>query len=110
MRNAPQSVSFRGAKHFGVWLRQSSTITRLEAPHVFIDESREGPLRSMRHVHEFVPDRGATVMRDQFDYALPAGILGRAADRLIVERHMRRFLTERALYLRTEAERSGGGG
>jgi hypothetical protein len=49
-------------------------------------------------------------MLDTFEYELPAGVLGRMADRLLVERYLRAFLTERAGYLKKEAEESGGGG
>ncbi len=63
----------------------------------------------MRHVHEFVREPEGTLMVDTFDYGLPAGIFGRVADRLFVERYLRRFLKERADFLKAEAEGSSGG-
>ena len=95
------------AKHFGVRLRQGSKITRLEPPHVFVDEGTEGPLRGFRHVHQFVAARGATLMVDTFEFELRMRMLGRLVDRLAVERHLRRLLTERAAYLKAEAEAAG---
>jgi ligand-binding SRPBCC domain-containing protein len=97
------------ARHLGLRWRQGAVITRLDPPHVFVDESTAGPLRSLRHVHQFAPEGDATLMVDTFDYELPAGPLGTIADRLVVERYLRRFLTERAQFLKAEAERSGGG-
>jgi ligand-binding SRPBCC domain-containing protein len=103
------SVTWEG-RHLGLRLRQSSTITRFDPPHMFIDESTTGPLRSLRHVHQFVHEGGGTLMVDTFEYELPAGPFGRMADQLVVERYLRGFLTERAAYLKAEAERSGGRG
>ena len=103
-----ESVTWEG-RHFGIRLRQGSTITRLDRPHMFVDESTSGPLRSLRHIHQFVAEKNATLMVDTFEYELPTGVLGRVADQLVVERYLRRFLTERAAFLKAEAERSGGG-
>jgi hypothetical protein len=40
------------------------------------------------------------------DYRSPLGLLGRLADKLFLERYLRRFLTERAIFLKTAAESS----
>jgi ligand-binding SRPBCC domain-containing protein len=95
------------ATHFGLRLRQGSKITRSEPPHVFVDEGTSGPLDHFRHVHQFIPERGATLMVDTFEYELPVHLGGRLADRLVVERHMRRLLTVRAAYLKQQAEAGG---
>jgi ligand-binding SRPBCC domain-containing protein len=100
------SITWEG-RHFGLRLRQGSTITRTEPPHVFVDEGMSGPLKGFRHVHQFVAEGGATLMVDTFEYELPMGMLGRLADRLAVERHMVRLLTDRAAYLKAEAEEAG---
>lgn len=90
-------------------LRQGATITQLERPDMFVDESTTGPLR-FRHVHRFVVKGKAVRMLDEFDFNLRLGVLGSIADRLVVKRHLRRLLEERARYLKAEAERSGGSG
>jgi ligand-binding SRPBCC domain-containing protein len=95
------------ARYFGLRLRQGSTITRSEPPHVFVDEGTSGPLGHFRHVHQFVPEHGATLMVDTFEYELSARLGGRLADRLLVERRLRRLLTDRAAYLKSEAEAGG---
>lgn len=101
---AGDSVTWE-ARHLRMRLRQGSSITRFEPPHMFVDESTSGPLKSLRHAHQFVDEGGATLMVDTFQYELPVGLLGRVADRLVVERHLRRFLAERAAYVKAEAER-----
>jgi ligand-binding SRPBCC domain-containing protein len=100
------SVTWEG-RHFGLRLRQGSMITRSEPPHVFVDEGVSGPLKGFRHVHQFVAEGGATLMVDTFEYQLPMGLLGRISDGLAVERHLRRLLTDRAAFLKSEAEAAG---
>jgi ligand-binding SRPBCC domain-containing protein len=92
------------ARHFGLRLRQGSTITRSEPPHMFVDEGTSGPLGHFRHVHQFVREHGATLMVDAFEFELPLRLGGRLAELLVVERHMRRLLTDRAAYLKQQAE------
>jgi hypothetical protein len=46
-------------------------------------------------------------MVDTFEYKLPMGLLGRISDGLAVERHLRRLLTDRAAFLKSEAEAAG---
>jgi ligand-binding SRPBCC domain-containing protein len=100
-----ESVTWEG-RHFGMTLRQGSSITRLDPPHMFVDEAVSGPLKDMRHVHQFLTERGGTLMVDTFEYGLAFGPFGRLADRVAVEPHLRRLLTERAAYLKAEAERT----
>ncbi|MEO8745099.1 MAG: SRPBCC family protein [Candidatus Dormiibacterota bacterium] len=98
-----ESVTWE-ARHLGMRLRQGSIITRLDRPHMFVDEAISGPLKAMRHLHQFVSEGDATLMVDTFDYGLPAGLLGRLADHFVVEGHLRQFLIERAEYLKAQAE------
>ena len=65
-----------------------------------------GAFKSFRHTHEFRREGMATVMVDTFRYTSPLGPLGVLADKLVLERYMRRFLTERALALKDAAERT----
>jgi ligand-binding SRPBCC domain-containing protein len=100
------SVTWEG-RHLGLRLRQGSRITRLEPPHVFVDEGTTGPLGEFRHVHQFITEGGGTLMVDTFEYELPSGVLGKLANRVVVEAYLRRLLAERAAYLKREAEAAG---
>jgi ligand-binding SRPBCC domain-containing protein len=93
------------AVHFRVRQRLTSRITRFERPHRFEDEMVRGVFQSLAHTHEFRPVDGGTQMIDTFRYTAPLGVLGVLADKLFLERHMRRLLTERAAFLKHEAER-----
>jgi ligand-binding SRPBCC domain-containing protein len=92
------------AVHFGLRQRLTARITRFERPGLFEDEMVRGTFQSLRHTHEFRPTPAGTLMVDTFRYVSPLGLLGRLADRLFLERYLRRFLSERALHLKLLAE------
>ncbi|MDB4996157.1 MAG: cell division protein [Myxococcaceae bacterium] len=94
------------AVHLGVRQRLTSKMTRVERPHVFEDCMVKGAFASFAHLHEFLEENGGTRMIDVFDYRSPLGVLGKLADRLFLERYMRRLLTVRAASLKQDAERA----
>jgi ligand-binding SRPBCC domain-containing protein len=92
------------ATHFGIRQRLTSRMTLFQPPFVFEDEQVSGAFSSFTHRHEFHPEGAATVMVDVFRYKSPLGVLGMLADKLFLEAYMRRFLRERAAFLRNVAE------
>jgi len=96
-------VTFEGV-HFGIRQRATAKIIAMDRPRVFVDELVKSTFRSMRHVHEFVPIDGGTLMRDILDWRSPLGLLGRFADKLFVERHMRWFVETKQRALKEIAE------
>ncbi len=93
------------ARHLGLVQRLTSKMTRVERPRLFVDEMVKGAFASFTHLHEFEDARGGTLMIDTFVYRSPLGPLGVIADKVFLERYMRRLLTERAEYLKLAAER-----
>jgi ligand-binding SRPBCC domain-containing protein len=94
------------ARHFGRTWSLTSRITAFEPPTMFVDEQVSGPFRSFRHEHRFQPTAGGTLMTDDWQHVAPFGALGRLADRLFLDRHMRGLLWTRNATLRREAEAS----
>lgn len=92
------------ARHLGFPHSLTVQITAFDRPRCFRDSMVTGPFRRFDHDHFFDEAGGVTVMRDVFDYASPLGPLGRIADVLVVERHLRRFLAARAEVIRQAAE------
>lgn len=70
----------------GLPLRWRTAITLYEPGVRFVDEQERGPYRVWRHLHEFVPVEGGTLVRDTVDYEVPLGPLGGLARRLYVAR------------------------
>jgi len=67
-----------------IWLVR---VAQLEEPTLIVDELLFGPFPAWRHEHRFaeLPD-GRTRLTDCVEYRLPAGVLGRIADALLVRR------------------------
>jgi len=94
------------ARHFGRTWTLTSRITELETPHRLVDEQVRGPFRSFRHVHVFTSfdDRRRTRMTDEWVHVSPLGQLGWLADRLVLDRYIRRLLETRNATIKREAE------
>jgi ligand-binding SRPBCC domain-containing protein len=93
-------VEYRLRWH-GIPMRWTSEITDWNPPHRFIDDQLRGPYALWHHEHEFVAEDGGTRILDHVKYALPFGIFGRLAHRLMTRRdveaifeYRRRRLTE----------------
>ncbi|MBW3636570.1 MAG: SRPBCC family protein [Armatimonadetes bacterium] len=97
-------VTFEG-RHLGVRQRLSAKIIEMNAPYSFADEMTRGIFAQLRHVHRFetLPN-GQTRMTDILIWRSPWGILGRVADRIAVEAHLRRFLKRRGERIKARAE------
>lgn len=96
------------AKHFGLWWKLTSRITRFERPAYFRDSQVKGPFARFDHDHYFEERGGGTRMLDVFDFNSPLGLIGSVVDRLLLRRYMVRLLRERNRVLKEAAEREGG--
>jgi len=101
---AGQQVTWR-ARHFFVWQELTSTITGYERPRWFRDEQLRGIFSRLEHDHFFEEaPGGGTLMRDIFVYRAPLGPLGWLAERLVLDRYLRRFLIARNAEIKAAAE------
>lgn len=98
-------VCFEG-RHFGIRQRFCARVVEMNRPRVFVDEMVRGAFRSLRHVHAFAEWDGHTTMTDTLDWQAPLGILGRIADVLFLERHMRWFVVTKQTALKEMLESS----
>lgn len=96
-----QSVTFQ-ARHFGLTWRLTARITSWEPSRHFVDEQIAGPFKEWRHAHTFEPDgRGGTVMTDVIEFTAPLGVLGRIAEKTVLNWYMPRLIRSRNAYLAT---------
>lgn len=99
-----ETVTWR-ARHFGVWQELTVEITVLDRPTHFQDVMTRGAFARMRHDHRFEQRDGeTTVMRDDFHFQAPFGVVGDLVSAAILARYLRRFLVERAALLKATAE------
>jgi ligand-binding SRPBCC domain-containing protein len=95
---AGQEVTWR-ARHFGLPLTMTSRVTAFDFPRSFTDEQVRGPFRSFRHVHEFEPVPGGSIMTDRVEFRAPLGLLGRAVEKLVLRRYLQRLIRDRGRFL-----------
>jgi ligand-binding SRPBCC domain-containing protein len=89
-------LTFEG-RHFGFRQRFTTRITEVDRPRRFVDEMVRGFFRSLRHVHEFHPRDGGTLMRDVVEFE--------GAFRFLLERHMLWFVATKQQHLKAIIER-----
>ncbi len=60
-------------------------IKHVSEPHYFVDEQRFGPYALWHHQHHFKEVDGGVEMKDEVNYAIPLGAIGRLAGLLFVQ-------------------------
>ncbi len=81
----------------GVPVRWRARIELWEPPHRFVDVQVKGAFASWHHTHLFEDaGDGRTRVREQIEFAMPMGVLGRIAYRLFVARMLERIFDFRA--------------
>lgn len=101
--NLNETVTWE-AVHFGVRQRLTSKITVYNRPRHFRDSLVAGAFKRFDHDHFFEETRGATTMRDVFDYNSPFSIFGKIADWIFLESYMRKLLENRNRLIKKIAE------
>lgn len=96
------------AKHFGIYQTLSSKITKLKAPFYFQDCMVKGAFSFIKHNHFFEKKNGITLMKDEFIYGVPYGIIGRIFNQIILKSYMHTLLTSRNAVIKEVAEKQTG--
>ncbi len=98
-----ETITWEGV-HFGIRQRLCVQIVSLQRPDFFRDTMTEGAFSTFTHAHYFQFENRVTVMRDVLDYEVPFGAAGKLFDRLLLSRHLRRFMESRNRFLKETAE------
>lgn len=96
-----EQVTWR-AKHFGIPIRMTSTISAVDAPRSFTDQQLRGPFKYFHHVHEFHELDHGTLMVDKIQFSAPLGPLGWLAERLVLGWYLPKLIRIRNDYLVAE--------
>lgn len=94
------------AIHLGIKQKLTAKIIEMNRPYHFTDVMVKGAFHSFTHTHEFIESGTGTIMKDTFSYQSPFRVIGKIADRLLLERYMRNFIVDRANELKKIAEKS----
>ncbi|QQZ08761.1 SRPBCC family protein [Heyndrickxia vini] len=92
------------AIHFGMKQRLTAQVIEMQKPNRFVDIMLEGIFHSFVHTHHFIREKNGTIMKDQFQYKAPLGVIGLIADKLFLEKYMENFIISRANALKKIAE------
>lgn len=82
-------ITYKVTPLFNIPLNWTTEITHVNEPFFFIDDQRSGPFKTWHHQHHFREIEGGVEMTDIVTYAAPFGILGRIAEKLIVDRKVK---------------------
>ena len=72
-------------------------ITQVSNMNYFVDEQRVGPYRMWHHQHFIEPIDGGVLMTDIVDYQPPLGILGAAANFLLIRKKLKEIFDFRTI-------------
>jgi ligand-binding SRPBCC domain-containing protein len=103
MRDRSKAEVFEGAEFdytirwLSLTLSWRSRITGYRPPESFTDIQVKGPYPYWSHLHTFVEEDGATLMRDEVTYRLPFGPFGGFLHRLVIRRQLRDIFCYRAV-------------
>jgi ligand-binding SRPBCC domain-containing protein len=93
------------ATHFGIRQKLQSEISEMDRPFYFQDQMLKGAFKSIDHKHFFKFENGKTIMTDNFNYKSPLGWLGKLADKLFLEKYMRKFIVDRNNFIKMFCEK-----
>ena len=94
-------IRYRIRPLLGIPLTWTTKITGYEPPNRFQDTQLSGPYRRWEHTHTFEAVPGGTLVHDDIEYAVPLGLLGDLANRLVVRSELERIFRHRAETIRS---------
>jgi ligand-binding SRPBCC domain-containing protein len=81
-------ITYRICPFRGISADWVTEIAHVVEPHLFVDEQRFGPYRFWHHQHHFQTVEGGVRMQDVVHYAIPLGVLGAAANLLLIRKRL----------------------
>lgn len=90
------SIDYRIRPLLGIPMRWRTRIDSYERPNGFSDVQLRGPYRRWEHRHAFRSVPEGTLIEDDLTYALPLGLLGALAHRLVVRSQLLEIFRHRA--------------
>lgn len=91
------------AIHFGIKQQLTSRITAFDYPNHFRDEQQKGPFKWIVHDHYFKQHSDFVIMKDDFNFDSPFGVLGKMAN-IVLKPYLTRLLAKRNQIIKNCAE------
>jgi ligand-binding SRPBCC domain-containing protein len=100
-RVSPGTILEYRLRLYGIPVKWRTRIESVEAPTRFVDVQEKGPYAMWRHTHSFRElDANHTESQDLVEFAMPLGMLGEVAYRLLVAGSLRQIFDYREAALR----------
>jgi ligand-binding SRPBCC domain-containing protein len=88
-------ITYKVSPLLGIKLNWMTEITHVKEHEYFVDEQRFGPYALWHHEHHFKVIKGGVRMTDILNYAIPYGAVGRLANKLLVDKEIKKIFTYR---------------
>ncbi len=92
--NEGETVTWQ-ARHLFATRTMTVKITAMQPYHYFKDEMLEGDFKQMQHQHHFHYEQEATIMKDDFYFETPYGVLGWLVNIVFLTSYMKKLLQQR---------------
>lgn len=94
-------ISYLVKPVFGIKTNWVSEITHVKEKEYFVDEQRVGPYVMWHHQHIIKPQGNKVLMKDIVSYQPPFALLGRIANKLMIESKLNEIFDYRTMILET---------
>ncbi len=88
-------ITYKVSPLLGIKLNWMTEITHVKDQEYFVDDQRVGPYAIWHHEHHFTAIKGGVKMTDKLTYAVPYGIIGRLANKILVAKEVQKVFTYR---------------
>ena len=88
-------ITYKVSPLLGIKMNWMTEITHVKDQEYFVDDQRVGPYAIWHHEHHFEAIKGGVKMMDKLTYAIPYGIIGRLANKLLVAKEVQKIFIYR---------------
>lgn len=88
-------IAYKVSPVLGIKMNWVTEITHVKDHEYFVDEQRTGPYKIWHHEHHFKEIKGGVHMTDKLAYAIPYGIIGQLANKILVENQIKTIFAYR---------------
>lgn len=79
-------IDYKVKPLLGIPVHWRTEICRVQKEKLFTDRQEIGPYKVWEHTHYFIEQNGGTLMKDEVNYLLPFGAIGRMTHSILVKK------------------------
>ncbi|NVN95855.1 MAG: SRPBCC family protein [Bacteroidetes bacterium] len=92
-------ISYKVSPLMGIKMKWVTEITHVKEMKYFVDVQQEGPYRFWHHEHHFEVSGNGVLITDILNYSPPFGIIGKFANKFLIEKKLNEIFEFRKLKL-----------